>query len=60
MLFRSHDLAVIRYMADEVIVMREGRLIEAADQTTFWSSAETDYARTLIAAAPGPDWLRRN
>ncbi len=59
-LFISHDLAVIRYMADAVIVMREGRLVEAADQKTFWSSAETDYARSLIAAAPGPDWLKRN
>jgi peptide/nickel transport system ATP-binding protein len=51
-LFISHDLTVVRYMADEVIVMREGRFLENAPQREFWASPKSAYARELLAVAP--------
>ena len=51
-LFISHDLTVIRYMADEIIVMRDGRFSELGRFPEFWSTPQTDYARALMAATP--------
>ncbi len=49
MLFISHDLAVVRYLCDRVMVMHRGRLIERGDTETLWAAPQTDYARTLLA-----------
>jgi ABC-type glutathione transport system ATPase component len=50
-LFISHDLAVIRYMADRVSVMQGGRIVEAGTTETLFRTPQTDYARSLIAAS---------
>jgi len=52
-LFISHDLAVVQYISDRVIVMKDSRIIEESDHKTIWHSPKTDYTRALIAAAAG-------
>ena len=51
-LFISHDLTVVRYMADQITVMRDGRFVETADASTFWRAPQSDYGRALMAATP--------
>ena len=50
-LFITHDLAVARAMADEVAVMREGKIVERGFTRQIFDAPRTDYARALIAAA---------
>jgi peptide/nickel transport system ATP-binding protein len=49
--FISHDLAVVRYVSDRVIVMKDARFVEIADHTAIWRSPREDYTRSLIEAA---------
>jgi oligopeptide transport system ATP-binding protein len=49
--FISHDLAVVRALADEILVMRQGRVIEQAATETIFSTPGNAYTRELIAAA---------
>jgi peptide/nickel transport system ATP-binding protein len=50
-LFISHDLAVVQYISDRVIVMKDAKIVEESDHKTIWRSPKTDYTRALIAAA---------
>ncbi|RVD58306.1 ABC transporter ATP-binding protein [Mesorhizobium sp. M2D.F.Ca.ET.185.01.1.1] len=50
-LFISHDLKVVRALANDVIVMRNGRIMEAGPSEQIFSSPQTDYTRALMAAA---------
>ena len=50
-LFISHDLRVVRALANEVIVMRNGRIVEAGTSDEIFDRPKTDYTKALIAAA---------
>jgi peptide/nickel transport system ATP-binding protein len=52
-LFISHDLAVVRSMADEVMVMKDGEIVEAAPADEIYSRPKHPYTRTLLASVPG-------
>ena len=52
LLFISHDLSVVRYIADRVLVMQAGRIVERGDQASIWTSPQHAYTRTLIDAVP--------
>ncbi len=52
-LFITHDLAVVAEIADRVIVMKEGRIIEEANVSDLFASPKEDYTKDLLAAIPG-------
>jgi microcin C transport system ATP-binding protein len=49
--FISHDLRVVRAMAHQVAVMREGDIVEAGEARAFFAAPQTEYARALLDAA---------
>ena len=50
-MFISHDLKVVRALANEVIVMRNGKVVEAGSVDQIFDAPQTDYTEALIAAA---------
>ncbi|MEL5876297.1 ABC transporter ATP-binding protein [Cereibacter sphaeroides] len=52
-LFISHDLRVVRALSHKVIVMKEGNVVEAGEGAALFAAPQTDYTRTLLAAAFG-------
>ncbi len=51
-IFVSHNLGVIRYVSDEVAVMRQGKVVETGSAETVFTAPHHDYTRTLLAAIP--------
>ncbi|MFC0264946.1 dipeptide ABC transporter ATP-binding protein [Alloscardovia macacae] len=52
-LFITHDLAVVRQIADEVVVMQHGKLVEHATTDEVFNNPQTQYTRDLLDAIPG-------
>ena len=52
LLFISHDMSVIRYMCDRVVVMKNGQLIEQGATEELFSNPREVYTQQLLAAVP--------
>lgn len=57
LLFISHNLAVVRQMADSVTVLRHGKQIESADSETFFTAPQADYSQQLLRETPSLDLI---
>jgi oligopeptide/dipeptide ABC transporter ATP-binding protein len=55
MIFISHDLSVVRRVADRVMVLYRGRAVEIGDSDAIYRDARHPYTRALLAAVPIPD-----
>ena len=55
MMFISHDLSVVRYISDRVLVMHHGILIEQGDTESLWANPKEPYTQNLLAAIPLAD-----
>jgi len=55
----SHDLAVVEYLCDRIIVMYLGKIIESADYVSLYKDPKHPYTQTLLSAIPIPDPLRK-
>jgi peptide/nickel transport system ATP-binding protein len=51
-IFISHDLAVVRFMADEVLVMKDGEVVEQAGVEQILDAPKQEYTRRLLGAIP--------
>lgn len=52
-IFISHDLSVVRFMSDRIMVMKEGKIIESGEADALCEKPQKDYTRELNAAIPG-------
>jgi peptide/nickel transport system ATP-binding protein len=51
-LFISHDLEVVRYMSDTLLVMNKGQVVEQGDALSIYAKPQHSYTQTLLAAVP--------
>ncbi len=59
MLFITHDLRVAREIADKIVVMQNGRIVEQAPAADLFDAPRADYTRRLLDAVPGRDFFVR-
>jgi peptide/nickel transport system ATP-binding protein len=52
MLFISHDLSVVRYMCDRIMVMRKGKIVESGNAAEIYEHPKSEYTRELLEAIP--------
>lgn len=52
MLFISHDMSVVRYLCDRVLVMQQGKLVEEGNTEELFANPKETYTRQLLAAIP--------
>jgi peptide/nickel transport system ATP-binding protein len=51
-IFISHDLSVVKFMSDRMVVMNKGKIEEMGDADAIYSNPQTNYTKKLIAAIP--------
>ena len=54
-IFISHDLSVVRYMSDRIMVMKEGEIVEFGDADEIFEHPENEYTKLLLESIPGID-----
>ena len=59
-LFISHDLATVRLVAQHVVVLKEGRVVEQGPAASLFATPRTEYVRELLAAVPGRRLMEAN
>ena len=59
-IFISHDLSVVRYMSDRVMVMKDGKIEELAEADTMYNNPQSVYTQKLISAIPGRKSFLKN
>ena len=52
-LFISHDLSVVHYISDRILVMNQGKIVESGDADDVFFRPQNPYAQELLAAIPG-------
>lgn len=52
-LFISHDLSVVHYISDRIIVMKDGKIVEQGDANEIFFNPQDEYTRELIGSMPG-------
>ena len=52
-IFISHDLSVVKYMSDRLIVMKNGKIEEMGEADEVYANPQSEYTRTMLAAIPG-------
>ena len=60
-MFITHDLATVKAIADEVVVMKEGRVVEQGPKTDMFQPPHDPYTELLLSSVPemDPDWLSK-
>jgi peptide/nickel transport system ATP-binding protein len=58
-MFITHDLATVKAIADEVVVMKEGRVVEQGPKSEMFQPPHDPYTELLLSSVPemDPDWL---
>lgn len=56
-IFISHDLSVVRYISDRIMVMHKGKIIEQGDAEQIYHHPENEYTQRLISSIPGKQLL---
>ncbi|MGW0250513.1 ABC transporter ATP-binding protein [Nocardia goodfellowii] len=59
MLFISHDLSVVRRIADSIVVMRDGRVVESGPAASLFDAPREIYTQRLLDSVPRPGWRPR-
>lgn len=55
-IFISHDLSVVKYMSDRILIMKSGKIVEEGEADSVYKSPSQEYTRQLIEAIPGKDF----
>jgi peptide/nickel transport system ATP-binding protein len=60
-LFITHDIAVVKAISDEIVVMFQGEVVEQGLKSEVLSPPHPDYTRLLLSSVPemDPDWLTK-
>jgi peptide/nickel transport system ATP-binding protein len=51
-IFISHDLSVVKFLADRLMIMRQGKVVEMGDADDIYANPQQEYTRNLINAIP--------
>jgi peptide/nickel transport system ATP-binding protein len=54
-IFISHDLSVVRYISDRIMVMHNGKIVEAGNSDEIYYHPKNEYTKNLVASIPGKD-----
>jgi peptide/nickel transport system ATP-binding protein len=59
LLFITHDLRVAAHVCEEIVVMKDGRIVERGQTADIFAKPQHEYTQALLASVPGRDWQRQ-